>query len=85
MGYITCNILEDQTGEIGLLAVSEQLHGKGMGAALMHTALAWFIDNRANIVTVNTQERNAQAVAFYKKFGFEVLSKRLWLHKWYIR
>jgi putative acetyltransferase len=58
-------------GEIALLAVHDEWHGNGVGAALM-TAMLDIADNWLNLsrVQLGVIADNAPAICLYKKFGF---------------
>lgn len=78
-GYITCH-LEDQKGSIGLIAVAANAQGSGLGPDLIHSALQWFAENGAKLVTVVTQGRNTRAQRVYQRCGFITQSVQLWYH-----
>jgi L-phenylalanine/L-methionine N-acetyltransferase len=59
-------------GEIGM-AVRDDWHGKGVGTALMETALD-LADNWLNLtrLELTVYADNAAGIALYEKFGFEI-------------
>lgn len=83
-GYITCHIDPAQkTGNIGLVGVSSQAQGLGIGKALVFSALEWFTGQGIAQVTVVTQGRNVAAQRLYQRCGFITQKIQLWYHKWY--
>jgi GNAT superfamily N-acetyltransferase len=76
VGYVTC-LLHDPhpgfgiagCGDIDLIAVIPIARGRGVGLALVQTALAWFA-MRTNRVIVKTQVTNYAAIALYQRAGF---------------
>lgn len=59
-----------EDGNIDMLFIHPDERGKGLGRILINFA----IDN-FNIETVDVNEQNEQAVGFYKKMGFIVISR----------
>jgi dTDP-4-amino-4,6-dideoxy-D-galactose acyltransferase len=83
-GFITCNFPSGQpAGRIGLVGVSHELKGTGVGSALIEAALAFFVRNKVNHCLVTTQARNLKAMRFYQKNGFLVQQVQTWFHKWF--
>lgn len=82
-GYVSCH-LDSGEGRIGLVAVTVEFQGKGLGRALVHAALDWFARHNARHVTVVTQGRNIPATRLYESCGFRALSTQLWFHRWFI-
>jgi dTDP-4-amino-4,6-dideoxy-D-galactose acyltransferase len=84
IGYITCHIDQEQkTGNIGLVGVSSQTQGHGIGKTLVFSALDWFSAQRMEKVSVVTQGRNLPAQRLYQRCGFITQKVHLWYHKWY--
>lgn len=79
-GYVTCHLGDQETGSIGLIAVAANAQGSRLGQDLIHSALQWFADNGARLVTVVTQGRNTKAQRAYQRCGFITQSVRLWYH-----
>jgi dTDP-4-amino-4,6-dideoxy-D-galactose acyltransferase len=83
-GYISCHLDPGRpTGQIGLVGVSSEVRGKGIGKALVTAALDWFASNGALEVIVVTQGRNIQAQRLYQRCGFVTQKMQLWFHKWF--
>ncbi len=84
VGYISCHFdAGRRTGQIGLIAVSGEFQGKGLGRALVQRALDWFAAQGAQSVSVVTQGRNIPAQRLYQGCGFASASMQLWFHKWF--
>jgi ribosomal protein S18 acetylase RimI-like enzyme len=61
---------------IGRLAVEQRFQGRGLGAALLADAASRTLNADAAAFTLLVDARNHQAVAFYQRFGFRVLSSQ---------
>jgi len=83
VGYISCHLEEPRAGKIGLVGVSSQARGQGVGQALVFSALDWFMTHGAQGVLVRTQGRNCAAQRLYQRCGFLTQGVQLWYHKWY--
>jgi dTDP-4-amino-4,6-dideoxy-D-galactose acyltransferase len=83
VGYISCHLAGPGRGKIGLLAVSQNVQGQGVGKAMVEAALGWFAGQEVNLVTVVTQGRNAVAQLLYQQCGFMTASVQLWYHRWF--
>jgi dTDP-4-amino-4,6-dideoxy-D-galactose acyltransferase len=84
VGYITCHLRDDAAGQIGLVGVSAQAQGRGLGGELINAALGWFRGQGVQRVSVVTQGRNCPAQRLYGRSGFLTRSVQLWYHKWYL-
>lgn len=82
VGYITCKIVNDITGNIGLVGVGEQARGQGIGKSLVRAALDWFASKNLQSVQLATQGRNISAQRLYQSCGFLTHSVQLWYHRW---
>lgn len=83
VGYISCHLLDQARGQIGLVGVSPDVQGRGLGHGLVHESLRWFAGQGITQVTVVTQGRNWKAQRLYQKNGFLTRSVQLWYHKWF--
>jgi ribosomal protein S18 acetylase RimI-like enzyme len=84
LGYISCHLdAARQEGQIGLVGVSPEARGKGIGKSLVVTAMDWYRLKGAREVTVVTQGRNRAAQRLYQQCGFLSRELQLWYHKWY--
>lgn len=82
-GFITCHLDSTGRGRIGLVGVSEDTRGAGVGRALIETAQRYFFDKGVSEVFVVTQGRNIAAQRLYQGTGFRTYSMRLWYHRWF--
>jgi GNAT superfamily N-acetyltransferase len=57
-------------GHIGIIAVSEQVEGQGVGAALMGAADAWARGQGYRKLTLSVFQDNTRERAVYEHFGF---------------
>ncbi|MCU1498829.1 MAG: acetyltransferase [Acidimicrobiales bacterium] len=72
-GPITGYAVTGRSGDRGYvqrLAVDPAHHRAGIGRALIADCLAWLRRGGARVAVVNTQERNAAALALYRACGF---------------
>ena len=84
VGYVTCHIGDNfRSGKIGLVGVSSEAKGRGVGQLLVSRALQWFESRGAQEVTVVTQGRNLPAQRLYQRCEFLTKAVELWYHKWY--
>lgn len=60
----------DNISQIGLIAVSPDMRGKGIGRALIHAAEKWTRQRRLPVLRVVTQGDNLSACELYTKCGF---------------
>jgi dTDP-4-amino-4,6-dideoxy-D-galactose acyltransferase len=84
IGYISCHLDEEsRTGRIGLVGVSGQARGRGVGQMLVFSASEWFSAQGAQEVLVVTQGRNCAAQRLYQRCNFLIQTVQLWYHKWF--
>lgn len=83
VGYISCCLPNQTTGEIGLFGVSAGVRGRGYGRSLINGSLSWFAAQSVTRVTVVTQGRNLAAQRLYQRCGFLTKSVQLWYHRWF--
>ncbi|HVP22074.1 MAG TPA: GNAT family N-acetyltransferase [Anaerolineaceae bacterium] len=83
VGYITCLLLNDGSGNIGLVAVDPNYQGKSIGRALMESSLAWFRSKKVSSVSIVTQGSNIRAQRLNQKCGFYTKSMQIWFHRWF--
>lgn len=84
VGYITCSLNSNGAGgSIGLLGVSPNARGLGIGSALVRAALGWFQSEDVQHITVVTQGSNRSALRLYQRCGFIHADLQFWYHKWF--
>lgn len=81
VGYITC-VVKQHVGTIGLVGVSRDVRGHGIGKQLVLCALRWFKQQGCTIVKVATQGRNVLAQRVYQRTHFLTSNIGLWYHTW---
>lgn len=74
--------IENNYGNIGLLAVDKKYRGKSIGRQLANAALIKFKAYGINKVKVTTQKKNTAACKFYEKIGFVKESVQNVYHFW---
>lgn len=84
VGYISCHLLGQTQGQIGLVGVGGAWQGMGWGKRLVNKALKWFAQQNVTQVTIVTQGRNVKAQRLYQKCGFLTNSVQLWYHRWFL-
>lgn len=82
VGYTSCHLKSDGTGNIGLVGVNSRCQGKGFGQLLISEALSWFSAQGVSRVTVVTQGINTGAQRLYQKNGFITKAVEPWYHLW---
>lgn len=80
-GLVTVKIKNGEA-HIGLIAVSLNSQGKGIGKKLLMAAENFAFENGASMLYVPTQEINVQACKFYENYGFTRFSEELTYHLW---
>jgi len=60
--------------EIGLIGVSAATRRRGLGVRLVESASRWCLARQLHELDVRTQVRNTDAMNFYAKLGFRVVS-----------
>jgi dTDP-4-amino-4,6-dideoxy-D-galactose acyltransferase len=83
-GYVTCHLNPvRREGQVGLVGVSPEVRGMGIGKNLGQDAIGWFKAQGADKITVVTQGNNQAAQRLYQECGFVSRNLQLWYHKWY--
>ena len=59
-----------RAAEIARLYADRRVHGRGLGAALMHAAVTTALEWGAELLWLGVWEENPRAIAFYAKHGF---------------
>jgi len=63
-------------GELGM-AVARDWRGRGVGSALLATAIEWARERGLHKLTLSVFPHNAAAIALYRKFGFVEEGRRV--------
>lgn len=69
-------------GEIGLIAVADEVRGKGVGRRLMAAAEAFAHSRGATVMEVTTQGDNAGACSLYLSCGYRISDEQAFYHAW---
>lgn len=81
-GYVSCHLVDESSGRIGLFGVAPEHQGRGLAGGLLRCSLRWFADRGLTRVRVVTQARNCPAQRVYQRGGFLTDSVHLWYHRW---
>jgi ribosomal protein S18 acetylase RimI-like enzyme len=81
VGFVSCHIvpLIHQTGNlcrVTALVVAREFHGEGFGRELMIKAEQYASANRCTKIEITSGEHRTWAHDFYRKLGYEEVSKR---------
>jgi ribosomal protein S18 acetylase RimI-like enzyme len=71
IAYCISTVSRDNLGEIDSMFVEEAFRGRGIGSELVRHALKWLGSAGATSKVVTVAHENKEALAFYKRFGFE--------------
>ena len=71
-----------EKGYINLIAVDENMNGKGYGEILVRGAQHWFITQGYNVSQVVTQWENIPACNLYRKCGYSLEKIDFFYHLW---
>lgn len=83
-GYLTLHGVSRPEARVGVFAVEEGRRGHGIGQALVTEGLHRLAAGGARRLAVVTHGRNAAAVRFYERCGFQSRSCHLWYHGWFL-
>jgi dTDP-4-amino-4,6-dideoxy-D-galactose acyltransferase len=81
LGFITVKI-SGETGTIGLVAVSENARGRGIGKSLIMYLLSFLKSKNINSCSVATQGANSGALKLYKSCGLVPVLHEAYYHIW---
>ena len=71
IAYCIGTVTRDGCGEIDSMFVEEGFRGRGIGSELVRHALDWLESAGATSKVVTVAHANEEALAFYKRFGFQ--------------
>lgn len=83
VGYVSCHLLQDGKGQIGLFGIAPDARGQGLGKQVLEGSLQWFAAHGVKEVSVVTQGRNCTAQRLYQRSGFLTRTVQLWYHRWF--
>lgn len=84
-GYASCRLQPSSpiNGEIGLIAVSSEARGRGIGQRLLRQCHRWLALAGATNVCVVTQGANLAAQRMYIRSGYFPVRSDYWFHRWF--
>ncbi len=79
VGYITTELDQDSaTGRVRNLAVAAQYQGRGVGKALLNTALDYFEAVGMMYSQIETLTCNQRADRFYRQVGYREVGRKIY-------
>ena len=81
-GMVAIRKKEDSSGSIGLIAVSENSRGSGVGSELVYSALRASARQGCEKHNVVTYAENVAACRLFEKCGYSVKSTMCYFHLW---
>lgn len=82
MGFITLKFNDEKEAEFGLLAVSSDYRGQGLGRLLINHCKYVTLSSGRNSIIVPTQWENEPAKKLYENSGFSIIQKTYTYHIW---
>lgn len=70
VGYCISSVDASKGGEVESLYVEAEYRGRGLGDALMQTALGWLRKQDVRSIIIGVAAGNEEAIGFYARFGF---------------
>lgn len=80
-GMVTCEVNQN-SAQIGLIAVQESSRAKGIGENLLKNAESWAYAKGAQTMRIPTQKANIPAMHFYQRMGYKIVSQTFVYHYW---
>jgi GNAT superfamily N-acetyltransferase len=80
--FCTLRLSKQGVAVIGLLGLSGEYRGGGLGKALLAAVFCDLGSRGYHTLTVVTQGRNYAAQNLYQSMGFRTKATQLWYHKW---
>lgn len=74
--------LSEKYANIGLIAVSKNTQGIGIGKILLSKVEDYCVDNNIYELRIPTQKENLLACAFYYKNGYQIIEETIIKHYW---
>ncbi len=82
LGFTSIEKKEETLADIGLVAVSSSVRGKGVATKLIHSALQSAALHKYDAIQVVTQKENTPAIKLYEKCGFKQSELTYVYHYW---
>lgn len=80
VGFVTIERKNISTASIGLIAVNEKHHGKGIASQLILNCFSVAEKHNFKVMNVVTQKNNTAALSLYRKMGFEIIESSYIYH-----
>ncbi len=81
LGFISYAVFEE-VATIGLLAISPEHQGKGIGRKLLEAVESKLVDYSIVELRIPTQLHNEAACKFYSKMGYTIIEEKTLKHYW---
>ena len=81
LAFVTFKI-KDNLAQIGLIAVSPNSQGKGLGKNILLKVENYCFQNNIKTLLIPTQLENVIACNFYSKMGYKISEKIVVKHFW---
>lgn len=81
-GFVSLDFNDSETATIGLIAVDNDVRGKGVGRKLMAQAESAAYKAKKKYIRVATQQQNSLATSFYVKQGYTLADQIIIYHYW---
>ena len=72
IGFLSLRVERPGKGYVSDIALHPDYQRRGLGAAMMHWALAWFRQKKLDSAALTVSTDNGSAIALYRKLGFTV-------------
>jgi len=79
LGQVPAAVVARRPVEILRFYVHSDVHGRGVAQALMAHSLGRAAQLGADVVWLGVWEHNPRAIAFYRKWGFEVVGEQIFM------
>jgi ribosomal protein S18 acetylase RimI-like enzyme len=79
MGHAHASVMAERPAELNRIYVAAEWHGRGVARDLMQDALDTAADADCDVLWLGVWEHNPKAMAFYRKFGFEIVGSHAFM------
>lgn len=83
LGFVTYKLFSE-FATIGLIGVSPEFQGEGIGRKLLQAVERKLINNKTEELRIPTQLNNEIACKFYERLGYKIIEKKIIKHYWRI-